>query len=141
MTPTILQAPSVKDVYDIGESPTFTVKFRSKDVNTTVTWLQNDSPLEKNAKIDTRYPLDVGISPAVTSLKFSKLTRANAGNYTLIINNNSTLLSRVNRTATTEFTMIFYSKQSIIIIKLCAYVSVCTFIQEPIRLLYFSEAP
>ena len=109
VTPKIVKVPSVKDTYDVNEPANFTVHFQSRKVNTTVTWLHNGGPPEKNAMIVTRYPSTDGESPATTSLLFSRLTKANEGNYTLTISNNYTRLPSVNRTAIFNFIVLFPS--------------------------------
>ena len=106
--PNILQVPFVKDLYGVNEPANFTVQFRSRKLNTSVTWLHDGFP-PKNAVIVTRYPSKDGDSPATTSLLFSRLTKADEGNYTLIISNNYTLLPPEDSTATTTFSVVFYS--------------------------------
>ena len=108
MPPTFLQLPFVKDVYREKEGATFIAIFRSKfKANTSVSWLHNGS-LPKNAMIVTKYPSVDGVSPAKTILRFSEITQQNAGNYTLAISNNFTLIPRAHRTTVITFTIIFY---------------------------------
>lgn len=108
--PTILELSNVEDVYRDNDPAAFIVTFLSRfRINTLVTWLHNDSPLNnKKARIATRFSSEDGISPATTSLQFSEIRRENAGNYTVSIRNNFTLIPPDLRTATVDFNVVFY---------------------------------
>ena len=97
--PRIIENATVRAKYG-NEPATFTVRFLSSfESNTTVTWNFNSLPLSRQELVRTEYENETAGS---TSLHFTQLTRRDKGVYTVIIDNNMTLLPLEN-SARTDF--------------------------------------
>lgn len=101
MPPKIIENATVKAAYG-NEPANFTVGFLSSfESNTTVTWNFNSLPLSSQEFVTTEY---VNETAGSTTLEFLQLTRSDKGIYTVIIDNNMTLL-RMESSARTSFTV------------------------------------
>lgn len=101
--PIIIGNASVKAIYG-NEQETFTISFMSSfEANTTVTWNFNSLPLSSHEFVSTEYSNETA---GITSLHFPQLMRSNRGLYTVIIDNNMTLIPAARSSARVSFAVV-----------------------------------